>query len=111
MRKLLKFKQEYYELIKQGKKTQTMRMPQGRLDIHPGDRVVALFPDGEELLLNIEDVGYKSFKSIDDEDAHREGFENAEELKNVLREIYKEFNVQGYNRFYYYRFECMAWTK
>ena len=111
MMKLLKFKQEYFDLIKQGKKTQTMRMSQKRLDVNPGDRVIGIFPDGKEVLLEILAVGYKAFKSIDDEDAKREGFENAEELKKVLCEIYSEYNIQEYNRFYYYRFDCMGWTK
>ena len=107
MMKLLKFKQEYYTMIKEGVKTQTMRMPQKRLEVSPGDSVIAIFPDGEELLLKITNVGYKAFKSINDEDAEREGFETVDELKKVLLDIYHEFNIFDSSRFYYYQFECV----
>lgn len=107
MKVLVKFYQEYYQLILDGSKTQTMRMAHKRIDVKPGDEVVAVFPEGQELLLRIISMGYKAFKSINDEDAKREGFKSASELKNVLREIYKDFGVEDYNRFYYYRFELI----
>lgn len=107
MKVLVKFHQEYYQLILDGSKTQTMRMAHKRIDVKPGDEVVAVFPEGQELLLRIISMGYKAFKSITDGDAEREGFKSASELKNVLREIYKDFNVEDYNRFYYYRFELI----
>lgn len=107
MKGLVKFYQEYYQLILDGSKTQTMRMAHKRIDVKPGDEVVAVFPEGQELLLRIISMGYKAFKSINDEDAKREGFKSASELKNVLREIYKDFGVEDYNRFYYYRFELI----
>ena len=101
----VKFKQKYYEQIKSGLKTQTMRMAHGRIDVEPGEKIVALFPNGDELLLKITKVGYKAFKSINDEDAKREGFTSAEELKEELCSIYHNFKVDDYNRFYYYQFE------
>lgn len=107
MKGLVKFYQEYYQLILDGSKTQTMRMAHKRIDVKPGDEVVAVFPEGQELLLRIISMGYKAFKSINDEDAKREGFKSASELKNVLREIYKDFGVEDYNRFYYYRFKLI----
>ena len=107
MKVLVKFNQEYFQPVLDGSKTQTMRMAHKRLDVKADDEVIAIFPDGQELLLKITDVGYKAFKSINDEDAEREGFSSAEELKNVLREIYKDFGVEDYNRFYYYRFKLI----
>ena len=104
---IIKFKQKYLEQIKDGSKTQTMRMPQKRIDVNLGEKVIAKFPDGTELELRIIDVGYKAFKSINDEDAKREGFNNAEELKQELLEIYNEFKIEDYNRFYFYRFEVI----
>lgn len=107
MKVIVKFYQEYFQPILEGSKTQTMRMAHKRLDVKVDDEVIAIFPDGQELVLRITDVGYKAFKSINDKDAEREGFNSAEELKNVLREIYKDFNVEDYNRFYFYRFELI----
>ena len=107
MKKLIKFKQEFLEKILDGSKTQTMRLPVSRVDVHENDTVIALFPNGEEIPLRITKVGYKSFKSINDEDAEREGFSNAEELKKCLKDIYQEYRVEDFMRFYYYRFEVI----
>lgn len=111
MKVLVKFNQEFYNAIVNGSKTQTMRMAHKRLDVKVDDEVIAIFPDGGELLLRITDVGYKAFKSINDEDAKHEGFESAAELKTCLKEIYNDFNVEDYNRFYYYRFELIEEDK
>lgn len=105
--KIIKFKQEFLESIRDGSKTQTMRMPSSRIDVHENDIVIALFPNGEELTLKINKVGYKAFKSITDEDAKREGFSNADELKKCLKDIYSEYRIEDFMRFYYYRFEVI----
>lgn len=103
----IKFKQEYYDCILNGDKTQTMRMSHKRIDVEFGEKAIAVFPDGKEINIRIIDVGYKAFKSINDDDAKREGFHNAEELKQELFEIYNEFRIEDYNRFYFYRFEVI----
>ena len=107
MKKLIRFKQEFLEKILDGSKTQTMRLPVSRVDVAEEDIVIALFPNGEEVPLRITKVGYKSFKSINDEDAEREGFSNAEELKKCLKDIYQEYRIEDFMRFYYYRFEVI----
>ena len=103
---ILKFKGKYYPLIKTGAKTQTMRIPAKRIDnIKEHDFVVATFTDRPEmLLLEITKVGYKSFGSITDEDAKREGFMSKAELRHELETIYTEYVLQDYNRLYYYQF-------
>lgn len=111
MTKIIRFKDEFYDAIVNGSKTQTMRMPQKRINVNPGEHVVAVFPGHNDLLLRITRQGYKSFKSINDEDAKREGFDNAEELKNVLESIYEEYNILDSNRFYYYQFEFIEVLK
>ena len=78
--KIIKFKQEFLESIRDGSKTQTMRMSSSRIDVQENDNVIALFPNGEELTLKINKVGYKAFKSITDADAKREGFNDKEEF-------------------------------
>lgn len=108
MLKLVKFKQEFYESILNGVKTQTMRMPMKRLDVEVEEEVIAVFPNGEDLLLRIIKKGYKAFKSINDDDAKREGFSSASELKECLLDIYKDYLIDEHSRFYYYRFECLG---
>ena len=105
--KIIKFKQEFLESIRDGSKTQTMRMPSSRIDVHENDIVIALFPNGEEVTLKINKVGYKAFKSITDADAKREGFHNKEELQKCLKDIYSEYRIEDFMRFYYYRFEVV----
>lgn len=105
--KIIKFKQEFLESIMNGSKTQTMRMPSSRIDVHENDTVIALFPNGEEITLKINKVGYKAFKSITDTDAKREGFHNKEELQKCLKDIYSEYRIEDFMRFYYYRFEVV----
>lgn len=104
MKVLIKFNQEYYKPIVDGVKTQTMRLSAKRIDVQPGEICIAVFPDGQELILRITEVGYKYFKSINDEDAKREGFGNADELKECLKDIYRDYYIDDHNRFYYYRF-------
>ena len=100
------FNGEYYEPILNGNKTQTMRIPSSRWDVEEDDLVVANFKGREEkLLLCITKIGYKNFGSINDEDAKREGFGSAAELKHTLEEIYTRYTLQEYNRIYYYQFE------
>ena len=108
MKELVKFKQEYYNCILNGSKTQTMRIAAKRLDVNIDDLCIGVFPDGEELLLRITDKGYKAFRSIDDADAVREGFSSADDLKNTLLSIYEDYWLDEYSRVYYYRFECLG---
>ena len=108
MKTLVKFKQEYYDRIRDGVKTQTMRIAAKRLDVNVDEFCIAVFPDGNELLLKITDVGYKAFKSINDDDARREGFDDVDDLKNTLLTIYSDYWLDEYSRVYFYRFECLG---
>ena len=102
----IKFKKEYYPLIREGIKTQTLRKPNSRLDVHVGDVVLAVFPGIYDVVkIKITMVGYKQFKSINGDDALLEGFDSIADLKNDLLKIYPELN--DYNRLYYYRFEVV----
>jgi len=102
---IMKFKDHYYPAIKNGVKTQTMRMPHKRFNVNENEYVIGRFKTYEDILLKITKVGYKMFKSINDEDAMREGFNSADELKNELLEIYKDKKVLETSRFYYYQFK------
>ena len=104
----IKFKDEYFQPIVEGVKTQTMRMPHKRIEIKEDELAIAIFPTKPSLNLKITKVGYKYFKSINDADAKREGFESADDLKQVLKEIYKDYQILDSSRFYFYRFEYIG---
>ena len=104
----IKFKDEYFQSILNGSKIQTMRMPQSRIEVKEGDNVIGVFKNNPPVLLRIIKVGFKYFKSINDADAKREGFESADELKEVLKEIYNEYQILDSSRVYYYRFKYLG---
>ena len=82
-----------------------MEIMNKRFNVNENEYVIGRFKTYEDVLLKITKVGYKMFKSINDEDAMREGFNSADELKNELLEIYKDKKVFETSRFYYYQFK------
>ncbi len=102
---IIEFKDHFYNNIKNGVKTQTMRIPSHRREIKEGDYVIGRFKTYQDTLLKITKTGYKMFKNINDDDAKREGFNTAEELKNELLEIYKDKQILETSRVYYYQFK------
>ena len=89
-----------------GDKTQTMRLARKRLNVRENDIVTAVFPGfNKTLKIRIQKIGYKQVKSIDDEDAQREGYLNKEDLMKELLDIYP--NMDKWDRVYYYRFEVL----
>lgn len=106
----IKFKKEFYPLIRSGVKTQTLRRPSGRVDVVPGDFAVCVFEDcPEKIFITITDVGYKMWKTLNAEDARREGFGSLDALKKCLLKIYPD--IQPWDRFYFYRFEVEGITE
>ena len=107
---VIKFKKEFYPLIRSGSKTQTLRRPSGRMELSPGDFAVCIFEDcPEKIFINITDVGYKMWKTLTEEDAELEGFESLYDLKKCLLKIYPD--IQPWDRFYFYRFEVDGYTE
>ena len=103
----VKFNKKYYSLIKDGVKTQTLRLARKRLDVQEGDIVTAIFPGTNDTIkIKINKIGYKQFKSINLEDAVHEGFHEVSDLKNELIKIYPSINQ--FDRLYYYQFEVIA---
>lgn len=99
----IKFKKRFHPLIRDGIKTQTLRIPQKRLELKKDDFAVCVFEDSpERIYVTVTEVGYKYWQSLNDDDAEREGFESVDELKNFLLEIYPD--VPSWGRLYYYRF-------
>ena len=104
---IVKFKKEYYDKIVTGKKTQTLRMARKKLDVHENETCKAIFPGTtKEALLHITKIGYKQFKSVDQEDAKREGYETLKELREDLKKIYPL--LEQFDRLYYYQFELIS---
>ena len=100
----IKFNKKYYPLIRDGVKTQTLRLARKRLDVQEGDIVNAVFPGTDKKIkIQIEKIGYKQFKSINKNDAELEGYDSLTDLKNDLIKIYPLINK--FDRLYYYRFE------
>lgn len=101
---LLKFNKEYYQSIIGGVKTQTLRKNNKRLQV---DEIVkAIFPGTtNECKIQITETGYKQFKYLNEEDAELEGYNNLEELKKDLINIYPR--LDGFDRLYYYRFKVV----
>ena len=103
----VKFNSKYISLIREGIKTQTMRIPNKRIETPVGKIIAAVFPGTLNVIaLLITKKGYKQFKNIDDDDAKREGFNTADELKMELKNIYP--HLEDYNRIYYYQFVVVA---
>lgn len=104
---IVKFKKEYYDKIVTGKKTQTLRMARKKLDVHENETCKAIFPGiTKEALLHITKIGYKQFKSVDQEDAEREGYETLKELREDLKQIYPL--LEPFDRLYYYQFKFIS---
>lgn len=104
---IIKFKKEYYNKIITGKKTQTLRMARKKLDVHEDETCKAIFPGTtKEALIHINKIGYKQFKSVDQEDAEREGYNTLRELREDLKKIYPL--LEAFDRLYYYRFEFIS---
>lgn len=102
----VKFHKKYFKCIRDGSKTQTLRLARKRLDVQEGDIVTAVFPGIDDTLnIRITKIGYKQFKSINQEDAQMEGFDSIADLKNELTRIYPLVNK--WDRLYYYRFEVV----
>ena len=104
MYKLLKFNKEYYEPIRNGTKTQTLRKSNKKLK--EGDIVRPVFQNMmTDWSLQITNTGYKQFKYLDKDDAKREGYDNLEDLKKDLLKIYPR--LDDFDRLYYYQFKVV----
>lgn len=104
--KEIKFLKEYYPLIRDGVKMQTMRLASKRLDVSEGDIVTAIFPGLDDTLkIKITKIGYRQFKHIKLEDAAMEGYDSISGLKNDLVKIYPDINK--WDKLYYYQFELV----
>lgn len=107
---VIKFRKEYFEPIKCGVKTQTLRIPSKRIHARPGDFVACIFPGmKDQLYVTITDIGYTFFGELNMKDAQCEGFASVAELKAVLLDIYP--TLDNASMLYYYRFRLEGYTE
>ncbi|MBR1748244.1 MAG: ASCH domain-containing protein [Bacilli bacterium] len=107
---VIKFKKRFYQAIKDGSKTQTLRIPKKRLELKKYDFATCIFEDlDEQIYVTITDVGYKYWQSLNEKDAEMEGFGSVDDLKKFLSEIYPD--VPPWGRLYYYRFQVEGITE
>ena len=87
----LKLREEIFNKALDGSKKSTSRL--GIRDIKPGSLKLVMTEDESKFTI-VEAISCKliDFKSITDQEAILEGYKTAEELKNILIEIYGPLN-------------------
>lgn len=93
MKKIM-FKREYLELIKSGKKTQTIRNWKN-ITLKIGEMVEATnFKD--KVLIVINSINKKQFSDVTEQEAILDGFESLKELKEEIYKFYGNFNFEAH---------------
>ena len=75
---------DFLQAVNLGHKVSTVRA--GRKRIERG--LLVLESTHESILVRVSEVKYKRFSSLTDEDANKDGYANAEQLKKELCSIY-----------------------
>lgn len=102
---VLKFNTKFLGPILSGEKTQTIRATQK--DIEKYSTVTATFTDSNMTCrLFITHRGGKFYKDLTLADAYREGYNNLDDLRSELMEIYP--SIHKYTPLYYYRFKVVG---
>lgn len=100
--------EEFIKWIKRGYKTTTIRYKRGGIDF-PVKNTLPLYPtkdfssetsESEARQVKISKFSIKRFKDLGDQDARKDGFNNLEELKKVLFNIYGKINEDEYISIY-----------
>ena len=101
--KRLRFSKGYRKLVREGKKTQTIRCWK-----HPLLREGELCRSADVGVLEVTAVDEVELSDLSEEDARREGFGSVEELLKAIRRIYGN-GRKGYS-FYRIRFRVLPET-
>ena len=89
------FKQKFYNLILQGKKTQTVRLWKRKPNLIFGEQFECFFGfNHKKLNAKIKEIITKNFDEITDEEVSQDGFVSKEELLINLKNFYPDFNKQ-----------------
>jgi len=79
------FHDDFFSLIKEGKKTQTIRYKE---DINNIGKSMAIFDNHEGIDINILSLTDKTFEQLNIDEVRKDGFESKDELWNVLLRFY-----------------------
>ena len=89
------FKQKFYNPILKGQKTQTIRLWKRDPKLVNGQEFECFFGFKYPKLIGIiENIDYRSFDSLTEEEVKLDGYECKEKLYNNLKEYYIDFNRQ-----------------
>lgn len=75
-----------FENVRNGSKTATLR--KGKRDYQTGNTL--LYGKKYCDMIEVNDIKYKYFSTITDEDAQQEGYDKAFELKNIMKKFYPD---------------------
>ncbi len=101
----MKFKAEYLDLLKKGRKKTTIRMEK---KYELGETVYIADTNGKiHGKAVIEDIIEKNVGSLTDRDAVIDGFEDLDSLKKALKDIYGD--VDDEQKLYIYHLKILRW--
>jgi hypothetical protein len=89
------FKQKFYSLIAEGKKTQTIRIWKRKPNFKIGEEFECFFGyNHKKLSAKIKEIIVKNYDEITNEEMFQDGFVSKEELLINLKNFYSDFNKQ-----------------
>ena len=87
--KNLRLSEEYFDLVLSGRKTSTIR----RNYVLVNNLIIPLISVKRKVLIRILKLDYnKTFSDLTDEDARKDGFTSADELRSKLKEFYPDIS-------------------
>ena len=89
------FKQKFYNLILEGKKTQTIRLWKRKSNLKKGDEFECFFGfKHKKLKAKISNILIKNFEQITENEVKQDGFFNKKELLLSLKNFYPNFDLK-----------------
>lgn len=89
------FKQKFYNLILEGKKTQTIRLWKRKPNFKIGEEFECFFGfNHKKLNAKISEIIIKNYNEITNKEVFQDGFVSKEELLINLKNFYPDFNKQ-----------------
>lgn len=87
------FKQKFYNIILEGKKTQTIRLWKRNHNFLAGDKFQCFFGfKHKKINAKIKSVEFKTFDKINDDEVWQDGFKSKKELLININSFYPDFD-------------------
>jgi len=103
----MKFRPEYLELLRSGRKRTTIRLEK---KYGLGETVYIADTNGKIYgKAVVEDIVEKSLEKLSERDALIDGFESLEELRTILRDIYGD--LPSDTKVYIYHLKILSWNE